>query len=111
MTEPAIYVKIFATLIGIFTIDCNNIVMFAKTTLNEIGRQIGVSASTVSRVLNGVAGVNEGTRRKVLAAVQQLNYGKTGTARHDSRGSRLIGFLMPAEAEQWGLRTNFTEQG
>src|SRR4029079_12453864 len=44
-------------------------------------------------------------------AVQQLNYGKTGTARHDSRGSRLIGFLMPAEAEQWGLRTNFTEQG
>src|SRR6476469_9781412 len=106
MTEPAIYVKIFATLIGIFTIDCNNIVMFAKTTLTEIGRQIGVSASTVSRVLNGVAGVNEGTRRKVLAAVQQLSY-VAGTAQQESRGSRLIGFLMPTEAENWGLRTNF----
>jgi DNA-binding LacI/PurR family transcriptional regulator len=84
--------------------------MLAKTTLNQIGRRVGVSASTVSRVLNGVAGVNEGTRRKVLAAAQQLSYG-TGTARADSRGSRLLGFLMPAEAEQWGLRTNFTEQG
>ncbi len=84
--------------------------MPAKTTLDKIGRHIGVSASTVSRVLNGVAGVNEGTRRKVLAAVQQMNYG-TGGLRRDSKGSRLIGFLMPAEAEQWGLRTNFTEQG
>lgn len=81
-----------------------------KTTLDHIGRQAGVSASTVSRVLNGVAGVNEGTRRKVLAAVQEMNY-RPGPVLRELARSRLIGFLMPAEAEQWGVRTNFIEQG
>jgi DNA-binding LacI/PurR family transcriptional regulator len=84
--------------------------MHSKTTLLQVGRQIGVSASTVSRALNGVAGVKEATRRKVLAAVQQMNC-RPGVTYPDSGPSRLIGFLMPAEAEQWGIRTNFTEQG
>ena len=81
-----------------------------RYSLNEIGRNVGVSASTVSRVLNGVAGVNEATRRKVLSAVQEAN-SRPGVAQATRTHRRLIGFLMPAEAEQWGIHTNFTEQG
>ena len=97
----------FAEFLGQY---CNYITMIARTTLTEVGRRVGVSASTVSRVLNGVAGVNEGTRRKILAAVEHMNY-QPGVVRPDAARSRLIGFLMPAEAEQWGIPTNFTEQG
>jgi DNA-binding LacI/PurR family transcriptional regulator len=81
-----------------------------RHSLSEIGRRVGVSASTVSRVLNGVSGVNEGTRRKVLAAVQEVN-GQAGVVPGPRIQRRLIGFLMPAEAERWGIRTNFTDQG
>jgi LacI family transcriptional regulator len=84
--------------------------MLAKTTLHEVAREVGVSASTVSRVLSGARGVNEGTRRKVLTAVRKLNY-QPSVAHREPGQSRLIGFLMPAEAEHWGIRTNFTEQG
>src|SRR5690242_9113147 len=83
--------------------------MFAKTTLEEVAREVGVSASTVSRVLSGAPGVNEGTRRKVLTAVRKLNY-QLSVAHREQGHSRLLGFLMPAEAERWGVRTNFTEQ-
>jgi DNA-binding LacI/PurR family transcriptional regulator len=84
--------------------------MLAKTTLDEVARQVGVSASTVSRVLSGAHGVNEGTRRKVLTAVRKMNY-LPSVAHRQPGQSRLIGFLMPAEAEAWGIRSNFTEQG
>lgn len=84
--------------------------MIAKTTLHDVARQAGVSASTVSRVLNGVRGVNEATRRRVLTSVRQINY-QPGIANREPGQSRLIGFLMPAEAEQWGVCTNFTELG
>ncbi len=86
------------------------VAVIARNTLRDIGLKAGVSASTVSRVLNGVAGVNEGTRRRVLSAVHQMDY-RPGEARGDAGRSRLIGFLMPAAAEQWGMRTNFTQQG
>jgi LacI family transcriptional regulator len=84
--------------------------MFAKTTLEQVARKVGVSASTVSRVLNGARGVNEGTRERVLGAIRTINY-RPGVSRAATGQGRLIGFLMPAEAEQWGVRTNFTEQG
>jgi DNA-binding LacI/PurR family transcriptional regulator len=84
--------------------------MIAKTTLSEVARRAGVSASTISRVLNGVHGVNEATRRKVLSAVRTMNY-HAGVVSGESGHSRLIGFLMPVEAEEWGVRSNFTEEG
>jgi len=84
--------------------------MLAKATLDDVARKVGVSASTVSRVLSGARGVNEGTRERVLSAVRKINY-QPGISRGPAAHSRLIGFLMPAEAEQWGVRTNFTEQG
>ena len=84
--------------------------MIAKTTLSQVARRVGVSASTISRVLNGVQGVNEATRRKVLSAVSTMNY-QAGAVTREPGHSRLIGFLMPADAEQWGVRSNFTEEG
>ena len=84
--------------------------MIAKTTLSDVARRVGVSASTISRVLSGAHGVNEATRRKVLTAVRTMNY-QAGAASREPGQSRLIGFLMPADAEQWGVRTNFTEEG
>jgi LacI family transcriptional regulator len=84
--------------------------MIAKTTLSEVARRVGVSTSTISRVLSGAQGVNEATRRKVLTAVRTMNY-RAGVVSRESGHSRLIGFLMPADAEQWGVRSNFTEEG
>ena len=68
-----------------------------------------MSASTISRVLNGAQGVNEATRRKVLTAVRAMNY-QPGAASREPGQSRLIGFLMPADAEQWGVRSNFIDE-
>jgi DNA-binding LacI/PurR family transcriptional regulator len=84
--------------------------MLATTRLQDIARQVGVSVSTVSRVLNGVAGVREGTRRRVLEALRQMNHPAL-LQESETRQTRLLGFLMPAEAESWGVRSNFTEQG
>lgn len=83
--------------------------MLAKTTLDDVAQRVGVSASTVSRVLSGARGVNEATRRKVLTAIRKLNY-RSSVAHREQSESRLLGFLMPVEAERWGVRTNFTEQ-
>src|SRR6266567_7006686 len=84
--------------------------MIAKTTLSEVARRAGVSASTISRVLNGAQGVNDATRRKVLTAVRTMN-DKAGVVSREPGHRRLIGFLMPADAGQWGVRSNFTEEG
>jgi hypothetical protein len=45
-----------------------------------------------------------------LTVIRQSNY-RSGILGSERAQSRLIGFLMPAEAEPWGLRTNFTEPG
>ena len=41
-----------------------------KTTLEQLAEKAQVSISTVSRVLNGKKGVNEGTRRRVLSILK-----------------------------------------
>lgn len=66
----------------------------------DVAARAGVSHQTVSRVLNGFAGIRPGTRAKVLAAIADLNYRPNRAARAlvTSR-SRAIGVLMPATAE------------
>jgi DNA-binding LacI/PurR family transcriptional regulator len=44
------------------------------TTIKDIARALGISHSTVSRVLTGSKFVSEETREKVLNAVKELNY-------------------------------------
>ncbi|PZE22750.1 LacI family DNA-binding transcriptional regulator [Paenibacillus xerothermodurans] len=44
------------------------------TSSKDVARRAGVSQTTVSRVLNGAAGVKPKTREKVLRAIEELNY-------------------------------------
>ncbi|WP_086730383.1 LacI family DNA-binding transcriptional regulator [Streptomyces carpinensis] len=68
--------------------------------MTDVARIAGVSAQTVSRVLSGHPNVQEKTRAKVLAAVEQLGYRRNNAARMLSSGrSRAIGVVT--------LQTNF----
>lgn len=44
------------------------------TTIIDIARKAGVSITTVSRVLNNTAPVNEETRKSILKAIEESNY-------------------------------------
>ncbi|UQS28456.1 LacI family DNA-binding transcriptional regulator [Streptomyces fradiae] len=61
--------------------------------LADIAAQAGVSEATVSRVLNGKAGVAPHTRHRVLAALDMLGYERPIRLRQRSAG--LIGLLIP----------------
>ena len=50
-------------------------------TIREVSRRAKVSASTVSRVLNGTVPVSEDIRERVLAVVEELNYRPNAFAR------------------------------
>ena len=43
-------------------------------TIYDIAREAGVSASTVSRVINNKAGIKESTRKKVQKLLDEYNY-------------------------------------
>ncbi|WP_377272474.1 LacI family DNA-binding transcriptional regulator [Peterkaempfera sp. SMS 1(5)a] len=61
--------------------------------LADIAVQAGVSEATVSRVLNGKAGVSAATRQTVLAALDVLGYERPTRLRQRSAG--LIGLVTP----------------
>ncbi|MDR7303812.1 LacI family DNA-binding transcriptional regulator [Haloactinomyces albus] len=61
--------------------------------LSEIARVSGVSVSTVSRVLNRRAGVNEETRQRVLAALTEMPHTARGMGA--LRRTGVIGLLVP----------------
>ena len=61
--------------------------------LSDIALQAGVSEATVSRVLNGKAGVSTTTRQTVLAALDTLGYERP--ARLQARSAGLIGLITP----------------
>ncbi|MFB9906139.1 LacI family DNA-binding transcriptional regulator [Allokutzneria oryzae] len=61
--------------------------------LAEIANAAGVSISTVSRVLNRRAGVNEATRRRVLEVLGELPYSPRGLGALQRTG--VIGLLVP----------------
>ncbi len=66
------------------------------TTIHDVAREAGVSASTVSRVLNGTAPVNEEKRRRVLHAVEKLNYRPNALARGlKKKRTYTIGLIVP----------------
>jgi LacI family transcriptional regulator len=74
----------------------------SSITLHDVARLAGVSIKTVSRVLNNEPYVREAVRRRVEAAVEQLNYRPNMAARTLS-GSRsyLMGFLAPSGAPMY----------
>lgn len=64
-----------------------------RTRLTDLAAQAGVSTATVSRVLNGKAGVSGETRQAVLAALDLLGYERPSTLRTRSAG--LVGLVVP----------------
>ncbi|TWH05010.1 LacI family transcriptional regulator [Nocardioides sp. J9] len=61
--------------------------------LLDIASHAGVSEATVSRVLNGKAGVSAGTRKAVLAALDELGYERSGRPQRSRAG--LVGLIIP----------------
>ena len=64
-----------------------------RTRLKDLADQAGVSTATVSRVLNGKAGVSPHTRTAVLAALDVLGYDRPEKLRPRSEG--LVGLIVP----------------
>lgn len=63
--------------------------------MTDVAEVAGVSAQTVSRVLRGHPHVNDVTRARVLAAVEQTGYRRNGLARALVTGrTRTIGVVM-----------------
>ncbi|MBC9728190.1 LacI family DNA-binding transcriptional regulator [Streptomyces sp. TRM68367] len=72
----------------------------------DVARLAGVSSQTVSRVSNGYAGVNEETRRQVLAAMKELGYRPNSAARALKRGEfRTIGVITFSLSTTGNVRT------
>lgn len=66
-----------------------------RATINAVAKKAGVSTATVSRVLTGVAPVNDSTRERVVAAVEELNYRPSELTRAVfARRSNTIGLLL-----------------
>lgn len=65
-----------------------------KPTMVDVAKLAGVSAMTVSRVMNGKSLVRESTRRKVAEAVAALNYTPNQEARNLAGSKPIrVGFL------------------
>ncbi|MEV6134265.1 LacI family DNA-binding transcriptional regulator [Streptomyces violaceusniger] len=65
-------------------------------TIYEVAQAVGVSASTVSRVLAGANGVSPKTKERVLAAADRLGYRRNSLASELARqASNTIAVLLP----------------
>ena len=64
-------------------------------TIYDIAREAGVSASTVSRVINGKPGIKASTRKRVQELLERYNYTPDVSARGlVTQASRFIGILI-----------------
>lgn len=71
----------------------------SSTTIFDIAEEAGVSASTVSRVLNNSMPVDPAKKAAVLKAVKSLNYKPNLAAQELGRGRTMtIGILVPQSA-------------
>lgn len=78
-------------------------------TLNDIAKKVGVSQSTVSRVINGTAPISDEMKNKVYQAMKELNYHPNSLARNLAKGKSLtIGLIVDADNENAFANTFFT---
>jgi LacI family transcriptional regulator len=68
----------------------------SELTLEDIAKQVGVSRSTVSRVVNGSPNVRSEVRERVLQTIRDTGYQPNAAARSlASQRSRMIGLVLP----------------
>lgn len=68
-----------------------------RPTINDIARELNITASTVSRALNGHPSISERTSRAVLEAARKMQYQPNHIAAALRRGrSNIIGVIVPA---------------
>ncbi len=69
--------------------------------IHDLARQLNVSIGTVSRALNGRAGVHDETRKRVLEKARQLGYSPNQSGRSLRQGTTgLIGFMIVTNRER-----------
>jgi len=67
-----------------------------QTTMKRIAGELGVSITTVSKVLNNHADISDATRSRVLAKVEELGYQRNAVARSLSlRRTHTLGIVIP----------------
>ena len=70
--------------------------MGATPTMKRIAGQLGVSITTVSKVLNNHADISQATRARVMAKVAELGYQPNAVARSLTlRRTRTLGIVIP----------------
>ena len=76
-------------------------------TIRQIAERCGVSASTVSKALNGAEDVSVQTAKRIRAVAEEMGYMPNAAARAlKTRRSYILGILFAAAAEQ-GLTHEF----
>jgi len=65
-------------------------------SINDIAEELGISASTVSRVVNNKSYVNENTRQMVLEALEKRDYTPNVIARRlQAKDTKTVGIIIP----------------
>ncbi|GAA3695045.1 LacI family DNA-binding transcriptional regulator [Microlunatus aurantiacus] len=68
-----------------------------RVTIVDVARRAGVNKGTVSRALRGMDGVGEQTRRRILAAADELDYSASELGTALATGStRTVGIVLPS---------------
>ncbi len=71
-------------------------------TINDVAKRSGVSATTVSHVLNETRKVSAEAKRRVLETVKELNYQPNSVARSlRKKESQSFGLILPDSANQY----------
>jgi LacI family transcriptional regulator len=83
--------------------------MAKKTTLEDIAREAGVSAQTVSRVINNRPDVSRATRQRVQAIIDRLGYQPNAVARSLSAKRTWMMGVVIGSLDQFGPRSIFLE--
>ena len=67
-----------------------------QTTMKRVASELGVSVTTISKVLNNHGDISEATRDRVLAKIEELGYQRNAVARSLTlRRTHTIGIVIP----------------
>ena len=67
-----------------------------QTTMKRIASELGVSVTTISKVLNNHGDISEATRDRVMAKIEELGYQRNAVARSLTlRRTHTIGIVIP----------------